>query len=103
MENLFDTLCSALLEPEIKKLFHEGEGVDLMLIMMKCVCIFLLEMRYIHPRVLTMQRKTLSQKSRYQSARPCAYRAIRDSKLRDICYRSWWSQDAVRSFHGQGI
>ena len=41
MENLFDTLCSALLEPEIKKLFHEAEGVDLMLIMMKCVRIFL--------------------------------------------------------------
>jgi len=37
MENLFDTLCSALLEPEIKRLFHEAEGVDLMLIMMKYV------------------------------------------------------------------
>ena len=37
MENLFDILCSALLEPEIKKQFHDAEGVDLMLIMMKCV------------------------------------------------------------------
>jgi hypothetical protein len=42
MENLFDTLCSGLLEPEIKNLFHEAEGVDLMIIMMKCVLNFLL-------------------------------------------------------------
>lgn len=37
MENVFDTLCSALLELEVKRLFHEGEGVDLMLIMMRFV------------------------------------------------------------------
>ncbi|RIB12551.1 Catenin-beta-like protein [Gigaspora rosea] len=35
MENFFDALCSALAEPEIKTLFLEGEGVELMLIMMK--------------------------------------------------------------------
>ena len=35
MENLFDALCSALAEPEIKKLFLEGEGLELMLIMVK--------------------------------------------------------------------
>lgn len=35
MENLFDALCSALAEPEIKKAFLDGEGVELMLIMMK--------------------------------------------------------------------
>ncbi|KAG9006053.1 hypothetical protein FRB94_001034 [Tulasnella sp. JGI-2019a] len=35
MENLFDALCSALAEPEIKKLFVESEGVELMVIMMK--------------------------------------------------------------------
>ncbi|CAG8449035.1 9177_t:CDS:10 [Dentiscutata heterogama] len=35
MENFFDALCSALAEPEIKRLFLEGEGVELMLIMMK--------------------------------------------------------------------
>ncbi|CAG8478240.1 13480_t:CDS:10, partial [Acaulospora colombiana] len=35
MENFFDALCSALTEPEIKKRFLEGEGVELMLIMMK--------------------------------------------------------------------
>jgi hypothetical protein len=50
MENLFDTLCSGLLEPEIKKLFHEAEGVDLMLIMMKYVSTFLLMlMIYLYP------------------------------------------------------
>jgi beta-catenin-like protein 1 len=35
MENIFDTLCSALAEPEIKKLFLEAEGVELMTIMTK--------------------------------------------------------------------
>ncbi|EPT03786.1 hypothetical protein FOMPIDRAFT_1046816 [Fomitopsis schrenkii] len=35
MENVFDTLCSALAEPEIKKLFLDSEGVDLMVLMMK--------------------------------------------------------------------
>ena len=55
MENVFDTLCSALLEPEIKKLFHEAEGVDLMLIMMKYVPVFLLtSLIYFNPRVLAM-------------------------------------------------
>ena len=35
MENLFDTLCSALAETEIKDLFLKSEGVDLMVLMMK--------------------------------------------------------------------
>ncbi|KAF8558761.1 DUF1716-domain-containing protein [Imleria badia] len=35
MENLFDALCSALAEPEIKSLFLASEGVDLMVLMMK--------------------------------------------------------------------
>ncbi|CCM01593.1 uncharacterized protein FIBRA_03653 [Fibroporia radiculosa] len=35
MENVFDSLCSALAEAEIKKLFLDSEGVDLMVIMMK--------------------------------------------------------------------
>ncbi|KAL4075820.1 Catenin-beta-like protein [Scleroderma citrinum] len=35
MENLFDSLCSALSEPEIKSSFLASEGVDLMLLMMK--------------------------------------------------------------------
>lgn len=37
MENVFDTLCSALTEPELKRLFLDAEGVDLMVLMMKCV------------------------------------------------------------------
>ena len=37
MENVFDSLCSALAEPEVKKAFLDSEGVDLMLIMMKSV------------------------------------------------------------------
>lgn len=35
MENVFDSLCAALSEPEIKNLFLEAEGVDLMVLMMK--------------------------------------------------------------------
>ncbi|KAI0750797.1 DUF1716-domain-containing protein [Daedaleopsis nitida] len=35
MENVFDVLCSALAEPEIKKSFLDSEGVDLMVLMMK--------------------------------------------------------------------
>ncbi|KXS21350.1 DUF1716-domain-containing protein [Gonapodya prolifera JEL478] len=35
MENLFDALCSALNEPEIKVIFLNGEGLELMLILLK--------------------------------------------------------------------
>ncbi|KAF9514143.1 hypothetical protein BS47DRAFT_1343472 [Hydnum rufescens UP504] len=35
MENIFDSLCSALSEPKNKRLFLDGEGVELMVIMMK--------------------------------------------------------------------
>ncbi|KAI0771620.1 Catenin-beta-like protein [Trametes elegans] len=35
MENVFDILCSALGEPEIKQQFLDSEGVDLMVLMMK--------------------------------------------------------------------
>jgi beta-catenin-like protein 1 len=37
MENVFDSLCSALAEAEIKDLFLKSEGVDLMVLMMKYV------------------------------------------------------------------
>jgi beta-catenin-like protein 1 len=37
MENVFDFLCSALSEPENKKIFLDEEGVELMVIMMKSV------------------------------------------------------------------
>ena len=37
MENIFDTLCSALAEPENKKLFLASEGIDLMVLMLKYV------------------------------------------------------------------
>ncbi|KAJ1983177.1 hypothetical protein H4R34_001422, partial [Dimargaris verticillata] len=35
MENLFDTLCSVLTEPELKLLFLQSEGVELMVIMLR--------------------------------------------------------------------
>lgn len=41
MENVFDTLCSVLIEPEIKEIFLKEEGVDLMVLMMKYVWCFI--------------------------------------------------------------
>ncbi|KAI5124831.1 hypothetical protein M0805_005461 [Coniferiporia weirii] len=35
MENVFNSLCAALTEPEIKRLFLDAEGVDLMVLMVK--------------------------------------------------------------------
>jgi len=35
MEDMFNCLCTTLAEPEMKKLFLEAEGVELMIIMMK--------------------------------------------------------------------
>ena len=35
MENVFDALCAALSEPEIKKLFLDAEGIDLMVLTLK--------------------------------------------------------------------
>ncbi|KAF9247089.1 Catenin-beta-like protein [Melanogaster broomeanus] len=35
MENVFDALCSALSEPEVKSLFLASEGIDLMVLMIK--------------------------------------------------------------------
>ena len=35
MENLFNTLCSALAEPEAKAAFDEAEGVELMVLIMR--------------------------------------------------------------------
>jgi beta-catenin-like protein 1 len=37
MENVFDSLCSALAESEIKDLFLKSEGVDLMILMMRYI------------------------------------------------------------------
>lgn len=37
MENVFDALCSALVEPSNKSLFLAAEGPDLMVLMMKFV------------------------------------------------------------------
>jgi beta-catenin-like protein 1 len=35
MEDMFNCLCTALAEPEMKEAFLEAEGVELMIIMMK--------------------------------------------------------------------
>ena len=35
MENVFDAICSALSEPEVKAAFLEGEGTELMCLMLK--------------------------------------------------------------------
>ncbi len=48
MENVFDSLCSTLGEPEVKKLFLDSEGVDLMVLMMKYVSSSLLTLCLTH-------------------------------------------------------
>lgn len=35
MENVFDALCSALSDPSVKQAFLEGEGIELMCLMLK--------------------------------------------------------------------
>lgn len=35
MENIFNCLCTVLAEPEMKAMFVDAEGVELMIIMMK--------------------------------------------------------------------
>jgi beta-catenin-like protein 1 len=35
MENVFDSLCSALNETRVKELFVEAEGPDLMILLIK--------------------------------------------------------------------
>lgn len=42
MENIFNSLCSLLAEPELKQAFLEAEGVELMVILMKSVRLLLL-------------------------------------------------------------
>jgi beta-catenin-like protein 1 len=37
MENIFDALCSLLIDPESKAAFRESEGLELMLLMIKYV------------------------------------------------------------------
>ena len=45
MENVFDTLCSALSEPSTKDLFLKSEGIDLMVLTMKLAVSFLIFIR----------------------------------------------------------
>jgi hypothetical protein len=47
MENLFDSLCSVLNEPSIKQLFLSAEGPDLMILMMKCVCCWVISLIFV--------------------------------------------------------
>jgi hypothetical protein len=56
MENVFDALCSALGEPEIKKLFLDSEGVDLMVLMMRWALPLFLSLPIAHPCVLYLVR-----------------------------------------------
>ena len=45
MENVFDALCSGLTEPANKTLFLGDEGVELMVIMMKCASSLFLKLQ----------------------------------------------------------
>ena len=45
MENVFDLLAAALTEPEIKKMFMDAEGIDLMVLMMKYVSLYIFDVQ----------------------------------------------------------
>lgn len=73
MENLFDSLCSALAESEIKDLFLKSEGVDLMVLMMK----YVLRLFFRVGPDLSPQRQDASLPAGSQNLRPCNVRSCR--------------------------
>lgn len=62
MENIFDALCSALVEPEIKELFLKSEGVDLLVLMMKFVSCYHFFAKYL--LTLVFYREKMQSRSR---------------------------------------
>jgi beta-catenin-like protein 1 len=63
VENVFDSLCSALVESEIKDLFLKSEGVDLMVLMMKYILLFFSELVLTFPRRDKMQVRSRAVKT----------------------------------------
>lgn len=70
MENIFDALCAALTLPENKRRFYEGEGTELMCILMRCVGNYTL--LYCSTGLITFpqQREKGCEAQSDQSARP---------------------------------
>jgi beta-catenin-like protein 1 len=63
LSNCFDSLCSALAEPEIKQKFVSGEGIELMLIMLKydfIECLFCRERKMARIYALKVLNHSLS-------------------------------------------
>jgi hypothetical protein len=77
MENVFDSLCSALAEAEIKDLFLKSEGVDLMVLMMKYVLRLLFSFICLDCSPITHQRQDASALTSSQNFGPCNVRTCR--------------------------
>lgn len=82
MENLFDVLCSSLNELELKKMFLASEGVDLMVLMMKCV---------FSPFKLSVTYKQQTTREKNQSS-------LRSIKVLDYCMSGRGGSAACETF-----
>jgi hypothetical protein len=97
MENVFDSLCSALAESEIKDLFLKSEGVDLMVLMMKYVLRLFFEFFLTFP-----QRQDASLLTGGQNLRPCNVRSCRYRVVQCI-RRGIRPQVLIQRLHGKGL
>jgi hypothetical protein len=98
MENVFDSLCSALAESEIKDLFLKSEGVDLMVLMMK----YILPLFFRVGLDLSPQRQDASLLTGSQNVRPCNVRSCRYRVVQCI-RRGIRPQVLIQRFHGKGL
>ena len=103
MENVFDSLCSALAESEIKDLFLKSEGVDLMVLMMKYIFrLFLAESILIVPLPSLYQRQDASALTCSQGLRPCDVQPYWCGGMQGIC-RGIRPQVLIQRFYGKGL
>ena len=98
MENVFDSLCSALAESEIKDLFLKSEGVDLMVLMMK----YALRLFFRVGLDLSPQRQDASLLTGSENLRPCNVRSYRYRGVQCI-RRGIRPQVLIQRLHGKGL
>lgn len=81
MENIFDSICSALGEPENKGLFLKSEGIDLLVLMMKYVELWIDAQLLVLTPGSSPKGKNAISITRYQDSGPCYVRSSRHRKL----------------------
>jgi hypothetical protein len=100
MENVFDSLCSALSEPSIKTLFLTAEGPDLMVMMMKSV-FFVGARSDSDIDYAIAQGEAAVARARDQNARLRHVGRVGHRVVRGLC-RGTRPQDALFRVYGQG-